>query len=74
MSKFYTTECHKVGKKPMFVTCYTTKYGVMYQVFDNNREACDFSRELGKKGYIYDYKWDIPIERIEQLKQIFNEK
>lgn len=68
---YYTTECHKVGKKPMFVTCYTTKYGVAYKLFDNNREACNFSRELSARSYTYDYKWNIPIERIEQLKEEF---
>lgn len=69
MTKFYTTEAHKVGNKPMFVTCYTTKYGVTYKVFDNNREACNFSRELHEKGYVYDANWNIPIERIKQLKE-----
>lgn len=71
MSKFYTTEAHKIGKKPMFVTCYTTKYGVVYQLFDNNREAVEFSQKLSANGYIYDYKWNIPIERIEELKKLF---
>ena len=71
MTKYYTTEAHKVKNKPMFVTCYTTKYGVTYKVFDNNRDACNFSRELHEKGYIYDADWNIPIERIKLLKEEF---
>lgn len=71
MQKVYTVECHKVGKFPMFVTCYTTKYGVTYKVFDNNRDACDFSRELSERGYRYEYNWNIPIERIRILKEEF---
>lgn len=69
MTKYYTTEAHKVGKKPMFVTCYTTKYGVKYKLFDNNRDACEFSIKLYRRGFIYDSKWEIPKKRIEQLKK-----
>lgn len=71
MLKIYTTEAHKFGKYPMFVTCYTTNYGVTYQVFDNNKDACDFSRRLSERGYKYSFKWNIPIERIEMLKESF---
>lgn len=69
--KVYTTECHKVNSKPMFVTCYyRTGDGISYRTFDNNRDACDFSRKLSDSGYKYDANWEIPIERIRLLSKM----
>ena len=70
--KVYTTECHKVNRKPMFVTCYcSTGSAISYRVFDNNRDACDFSRQLSEKCYKYDANWEIPSERIRLLSETF---
>ena len=70
--KVYTTECHKVNRKPMFVTCYySSGSAISHRVFDNNRDACDFSRKLSDCGYKYDANWEIPIERIRILSETF---
>ena len=65
----YTIESYKIRKRPLFLVA--VEYEDCYAVhdFDNNRDACEFCRQLRENGYTYDYNLMIPSEIVRLYKE-----